>query len=458
MSHSNAIAASKFSDISVHIPATPLSAAQINALDSGLEFQNLFQFDLDTPGVVKGLYTFKRIKNIRELPAMGNTSNITKVPVYGSKTSRQVNGQADAPDLTVKLNYVASEWATGTDLDELIQSGQQVVIRFTLMDNEPAGYSNTQIGAVPNSQWYWIGRLESNQVTPSLTDATQSDLKFSTQSDIFGAYTTTTGNKAPVLQTGYTGNYSLDRPAVTHTLSANELLLNGLLYGWFDSNGDELFVVVDSASSSATADVVTTDLSGNISLKNKLLGTNKVVPGVRQISYGVTDRSSRTVNAEIVKGIGFLSTDDKAAATTAAPFTVTAGDASNVMSIAISAAVGTRAIEVSGATTASTLYKVIMQARASQVGAVAIVPAADATAAIAKFDSLFARTLPVSATNGMIIDANTNESPDGFFSYAARNLNTGTDNKLFLVASDDYLGSVAISMALATVASTALVL
>ena len=135
---------------------------------------------------------FTRIVNVREFPAMGTPPNIVNVPVYGSKTSQQIQGQADAPTMELSLNFVGVDWQDGADwLGELVGNGNQYAFRFALMNAEPDGYASSVagLGSVENSQYFWIGKLEALQVTPQLTDANTATLTISVQSEFFGAYT-----------------------------------------------------------------------------------------------------------------------------------------------------------------------------------------------------------------------------------------------------------------------------
>lgn len=126
------------------------------------------------------------IENIRSFPAMGTPPNVVKVPVYGSKQSQQIQGQADAPSLEVELNYVPSDWASGSTLGNLIANDTSLFFRFALMSEAPT--SPTAV-ATNNSCYYWVGKIEALLVTPSLTDALTAKLTLSMQSDFYGAYT-----------------------------------------------------------------------------------------------------------------------------------------------------------------------------------------------------------------------------------------------------------------------------
>ena len=198
MSHISSIGASVFSDLSVACPATDFTATALAALDSGAEFAALFATEIESIGGTKAANTFVRLKNVREFPAMGTPPNVVNVPTYGSKTSQQVQGQADAPSMEIKLNFVAADWAkeAGNILGNAVGDGKQYVFRFTLLNTEPTGtgatkYASTAagLGTVQNSSYFWIGKIEALQVTPGLTDASQASVTLTVQSTVFGAYT-----------------------------------------------------------------------------------------------------------------------------------------------------------------------------------------------------------------------------------------------------------------------------
>lgn len=198
MAHISSIGAGMFSDLSVSMPLTPLSASAIVALDTAAEFQALFASEIASVGGTKGTNTFVRVKNVREFPAMGTPPNVVNVPVYGSKTSQQIQGQSDAPSMEITLNYVPAEWAkeAGNLLGNAVGDGQQYVFRFTLLNSEPTGTGDTKyastnagLGTVQNSQYYWVGKIEALQVSPQLTDANTATVTITIQSNVYGAYT-----------------------------------------------------------------------------------------------------------------------------------------------------------------------------------------------------------------------------------------------------------------------------
>lgn len=198
MAHISSIGAGMYSDLAVATPATPLSNAALAALDTDAEFQALFATEIDTVGGTQAPGTFVRVKNVREFPAMGTPPNVVNVPVYGSATSQQIQGQADAPSMEITLNFVASDWAKEATniLGSMVGDGSQYVFRFALMNADPTGAGDIKfastaagIGTVQNSQYYWIGKLEALQVSPQLTDSNTATITITIQSDFFGAYT-----------------------------------------------------------------------------------------------------------------------------------------------------------------------------------------------------------------------------------------------------------------------------
>jgi hypothetical protein len=182
MAHVASIGAGMFSDLSVSTSLVPATKNQ-TSLDG-----------------VFATGTFERIENVREFPAMGTPPNIVNVPVYGSSTSQQIQGQADAPSMEITMNYVATDWADGTSLGSMVGDGSQRVFRFALLNTEPPGYESgggvsglagdTSDGtATENSYYYWVGKVEALQVNPQLTDSNTATVTITVQSDFFGAFT-----------------------------------------------------------------------------------------------------------------------------------------------------------------------------------------------------------------------------------------------------------------------------
>lgn len=193
MAHISSIGAGMFSDLSIAAASADPAFA---TLDAQAEFEALFATEINSAGGTKGTNTFVRVANVREFPSIGTPPNIVNVPVYGQKSSQQIQGQSDAPNLEITVNYVPADWASGTILGDMIGNGKLAVFRFALLNSEPTGTGATKyasavtgLGTVQNSVYYWIGKVEALLVNPQLTDANTATITMSTQSKFYGAYT-----------------------------------------------------------------------------------------------------------------------------------------------------------------------------------------------------------------------------------------------------------------------------
>jgi len=206
MAHISSIGAAIYSDLSICMPATDFTAANFAAMDTAAEFAALFLAEIEPTGTKVGTYaaptgmSFIRVDNVRSFPPMGTPPNIVKVPNYGQATSSSIQGQSDAPQLEIDLNYVPLDWAkvTGNHLGNAVGNGVQYLFRFSLLQAKPTttgplAYATVTpgagIGSVANSLFYWYGKIEALLVTPSLTDAATAKLSLSIQSSFYGAYT-----------------------------------------------------------------------------------------------------------------------------------------------------------------------------------------------------------------------------------------------------------------------------
>jgi len=189
------IGAGMYSDLSV---AMLSSTPTFTTLDTFAEFLPYFATQIESVGGTKSTNTFVRIKNVRDFPAMGTPPNIVNVPTYGQSTSQQIQGQSNAPTMEISMNFVATDWAkvTGCLLGLAVGDGLQYVFRFTLLNAVPTGSGVTQyasittgLGTVPNSQYFWVGKMEALMVKPNLADANTSTLTLTLQSPVYGAYT-----------------------------------------------------------------------------------------------------------------------------------------------------------------------------------------------------------------------------------------------------------------------------
>jgi hypothetical protein len=136
-----------------------------------------------------------QVANIREFPEFGAPANIVNVPVYGKKTSVQVQGQSDSPTLEFTLNYVPAEHAA---VQAMVGNGQLYAFQISLTSQEPANLLQipttgigTPVGNVNtnNTVFNFLGKFESFLVTPSLTDSTQAKITLSMQTEMFGPAT-----------------------------------------------------------------------------------------------------------------------------------------------------------------------------------------------------------------------------------------------------------------------------
>jgi hypothetical protein len=209
MAHLSTISAAMFTDLSVAFTANTggVATAALPASYTQALLQGLFVTAASSP-------KYLQVFNVREFPAVGAPANIVNVPVFGQRQSQTVGGQSDAPSLEVTLNYIPNEWAKGTtattftnnvrgtlgnELGNMVGDGVGRIWRMTLLaaapvatqtatlsnyDSAAGGLSTTQ-----NSQFFWLGKLESLLVTPSLTDATTATIAFSIQSDFYGPFT-----------------------------------------------------------------------------------------------------------------------------------------------------------------------------------------------------------------------------------------------------------------------------
>ena len=175
MAHISSLGAGIFTYLDIFkgtIPANTDTVAECAALFVG-----------GTPGTADADHV--RMPSVREFPSIGTPANIVNVPVYGQKTSSQVQGQSDAPTLEVTVNYVPSEMEA---LHDLI--GTNAVFRFMMAAQavtEDEGADTTL--AVDNTEFYFLGKIEAILVNPALTDANTATVTLSAQSDFFGPAT-----------------------------------------------------------------------------------------------------------------------------------------------------------------------------------------------------------------------------------------------------------------------------
>lgn len=198
MAHIGSLGVALYTDLAFTIGST--SALCTPATNDKAGYDALFALEDTVAPFAAATSSFVRIPNVRDFPSMGTPPNIVKVPVFGSKQSQQIQGQADAPSMEVTVNYVPSEWdSTPTYLGSYVNDGITRAFRFALLNTPvPAGswkstgttlnLGGTLAAPIQNSVYYFQGRMEAILIKPSLTDATTATLTLSMQSDFYGAY------------------------------------------------------------------------------------------------------------------------------------------------------------------------------------------------------------------------------------------------------------------------------
>jgi hypothetical protein len=199
MAHISSIGAGLYTDLAVGVKTGDgtWTSAELAAFNSSATWLNITTgpfcgSEVAANGTVAAAVgQFVRIQNVREFPSIGTPANIVQVAQYGSKTSRQVQGQADAPTIEITLNYVPNDWSSTSVLGKKVADGNQYPIRFALLNAQPTAYGSlvAGLGTKENSQWFWVGKLESLLINPQLTDANTATLTISVQSDFYGSYT-----------------------------------------------------------------------------------------------------------------------------------------------------------------------------------------------------------------------------------------------------------------------------
>jgi hypothetical protein len=213
MAHISSISAAMFTDLACAYGTIASGAETVAPVAPAGFTQANWEAKFDT---TTGTNSYFRFLNARSFPAVGTPSNIVNVPVFGQKVAQTIGGQSNAPTMDVTLNYIPSLWAKGatasawtaglqttfgTELANMVSDGVSRPFRLALLASAstatagaslgPYDSNATGLGSVPNSEFYWMGKMESLLVTPSLTDATTAVLSLSIQSDFYGAWTAT---------------------------------------------------------------------------------------------------------------------------------------------------------------------------------------------------------------------------------------------------------------------------
>ena len=131
------------------------------------------------------------VPNVREFPSFGTPANIVNVPVYGSPTSRQIQGQADFPAFEFTLNYTPLAHAA---VSALVTAGTTHLFRLrlsnTVLNNNNMVLPTTAGPGAVASEFYFQGVVASLEVTPSLSDSMQATMSVAISSAILGPLTT----------------------------------------------------------------------------------------------------------------------------------------------------------------------------------------------------------------------------------------------------------------------------
>ena len=171
------------------------TAAVAASVDTTAEFAALFVGATpgsanDDPatqaGQVTGIADHQRMPSVREFPSIGTPANIVNVPVYGQKTSSQIQGQADAPSLEVTVNYISSDMQ---NFHTLI--GKEIAFRFMMVDSACTlnDASDNALSGKKNTAFFFKGKIEAILVNAALTDQTTATVTLSAQTDFFGPFT-----------------------------------------------------------------------------------------------------------------------------------------------------------------------------------------------------------------------------------------------------------------------------
>jgi hypothetical protein len=189
MTHISSIGAGLFSDLSVGL--VKQNPVGLSAPWTKEELAAMFTTQAAPTDNTPVATEFISIAGIREFPPVGTPSNIVNVPGYGSATSLQIQGQADASSFELQINYTGTQWDKANYPGKMVNDGNAYPIRLAILNSRPPGLASSPagLGAVENSIYYFIGKLEAIAVQPSLTDANIATLTLSVQSQFYGAFT-----------------------------------------------------------------------------------------------------------------------------------------------------------------------------------------------------------------------------------------------------------------------------
>ena len=199
MAHINSIGAGLYAELGVNATTTAGASGSVTALASALtrastgftaSQSNPTAGWLDPGNASETARSgFAAVANVRELPAVGTPANVVNVPRYGSTTTLQISGQADAPTLEFTFNYVPGE-ATQRLLQADVGSATVRTFVVRLSNSDASLTRRAALGAtVQFSDFVFNATVSSFLVTPSLTDANQATMSLAVATDIDGPLT-----------------------------------------------------------------------------------------------------------------------------------------------------------------------------------------------------------------------------------------------------------------------------
>ena len=131
---------------------------------------------------------WNQLVNLREIPAIGTPPNLTNVPEYGSKISKQIQAQADPESTEITTNLVPAEWIQPVDSDQPVNG--ETALGQARKDKKPRVFAfvlvNAEVATKPeyaltgeglgkdgreNTIVFFVGAIESYLMTPSLSHA-----------------------------------------------------------------------------------------------------------------------------------------------------------------------------------------------------------------------------------------------------------------------------------------------
>lgn len=149
MAHISSIGAGVFSDFVIACPAADFTLTSLDALKTSAQWQALFAAEL-TSGVTGATGTYTRVKSVREFPSIGAPANIVNIAQFGSKSSKQINGQADAPTIELTVNLIAGDWDNNVSMTaKYLNDGKNHPFRFTLLNAQPQDYGIGSLAITP---------------------------------------------------------------------------------------------------------------------------------------------------------------------------------------------------------------------------------------------------------------------------------------------------------------------